>query len=142
MVTEKLKRKRALNVQEQNALCRYRIMQEAMYWRECGVPAPIQSIFADLGLLTQHGIFLNYTQNEWICSTDEGYFMAHNGRIYAFDADLNAEKTILQTLYACTDVTEQFEVNARKPGSGATWAYLALQVLHELQYQANSDVQE
>ena len=52
MDIEKLKRKRALNVQEQNALCRYRIMQEAAYWREHGVPATIQSIFADLGLLT------------------------------------------------------------------------------------------
>jgi len=47
MGIEKLKKKRQLNVQEQNALEEYRIFSEASYWRENGLPDGLIKVLID-----------------------------------------------------------------------------------------------
>ena len=80
----------------------------------------------------EQGIFIHYVQDELGDSTDEGMFVDISGRIYEFDVDLSANRTTLLAAYVFRDITQQCEINPRKRGSGATWAYLALQVLQDL----------
>ena len=132
MDIELLKHKRAFNVQEQNAVRKHSLWQEARYWREQGVPQPIQQLLLTRGMKAEQGIFIHYVQDELGGSTDEGMFVDISGCIYEFDVDLSANRTTLLAVYVFRDITQQCEINPRKRGSGATWAYLALQVLQDL----------
>ena len=51
---------------------------------------------------------------------------------YEFELDLNKKRTELIELYVWGNKTESIEINKHKPGTGATWGYLALEVLSEL----------
>ncbi len=132
MDIEKLKNKRQLNVQEQNALHKHRIYQEASYWRNNGIPVGLSSALTGKGLDTDKSIFLQYEQDFPGISTDEGTVLTPEGRFFEFEIDLNTKRTEVVEFYRLEDVTSKIEINRHKPGTGSTWGFLALEVISEL----------
>jgi hypothetical protein len=132
MDIEKLNKKRQLNVQEQNSLMKHRILQEALYWRKNGIPAGLRVALESKGINTEKSIYLNYEQDFPGISTDEGTILTPNGEFYEFEMDLNNTRTELFEFYSLENITSSTEINEHKAGTGATWGFLALQVLAEL----------
>lgn len=132
MDIEKLKNKRQLNVQEQNAVQKEGILSEAIYWREVGVPLGLGNFLKSKGIEDSASILLNYQQNFPSMGTDWGEVLTANGKFFAFEMDLNADRSRLVELLEWTEFTDAIEISESKPGTGATWGYLALQALTEL----------
>ena len=132
MDIEKLKNKRQLNVQEQNALDKYRIYREASYWRKSGIPFGLKSALEEKGIDTNKSIYLQYEQDFPGVSTDEGTVLTPEGRFYEFEMDLNAKRTEVVEFYLWEEITSKVEINEHKPGTGSTWGFLALEVISEL----------
>lgn len=132
MDIEKLKNKRQLNVQEQNALDKYRIYREASYWRNIGIPIGLKSALEEKGVDTDKSIYLQYEQDFPGVSTDEGTVLTPEGRFYEFEMDLNAKRTEVVEFYLWEEITSKVEINEHKPGTGSTWGFLALEVISEL----------
>lgn len=130
--TEKLKNQKQLNVQEQIAVKKERIIAEATYWRTNEIPSPLWSIFESKGIDVEKSIFLEYEQDFPGLSTDEGIILTPDGEFYQFEADLNSERTKLIELYLFQDVSERFEISEHKKGIGKTYGFLAMEVLKEL----------
>ena len=132
MDIEKLKKKRQLNVQEQNTLDKFRIYREASIWRNNGIPIGLKSALEEKGIDTDKCIFLHYAQDFPGVSTDEGTVLTPDGRFYEFEMDLNVNRTEVVEFYYWKDVTSKVDINEHKPGTGATWGFLALEVISEL----------
>ena len=132
MNIEKLKKKRQLNVQEQNALEKHQIYLEAVYWRTNGVPLIVKNLLESKGIDTQKSIFLNYQQDFPGISTDEGIVVTPEGKFYEFEMDLNKDRTKLIEFYLWGEISPKVEINEHKAGTGATSGFLALNVLNEL----------
>lgn len=132
MDIEELKKKRQLNVKEQNALEKHRIYQEASYWRDNGIPIGLKSALEKKGIDTEKSIYLQYEQDFPGCSTDEGIVLTPEHRFFEFEMDLNAKRTEVIDFHLWEDITLNIEINKHKPGTGATWGSLALEVLSEL----------
>ncbi|WP_300433025.1 hypothetical protein [uncultured Thalassolituus sp.] len=132
MDIEYLKKKRQLNVQEQNALEKHRIYQEASYWRKNGIPKGLTIALEEKGVDTAKSILLQYEQDFPGVSTDEGIILTPDARFYEFEMDLDENRSKVIELYLWDDVTSKVEINEHKPGTGSTWGFLALEVLHEL----------
>jgi len=132
MDTESLKNKRQLNVQEQNILLKDKIEAEAKFWRENGIPLGLISALTEKGIDIDTSIFLNYEQDFPGCSTDEGIVVTKDKRFFEFEMDLMEDRNSLSKLYVWKELTENTEINEHKPGTGATWGFLAIEVMTEL----------
>ena len=129
---EKLKKRSWLNVQEQLIVKRDAILNEAKYWRQKGIPLPLEIVFKENGINIKECILLDYEQNFPGSSTDEGIVLTSKGHFYEFEADLNFDKSELIELYSFIDVTKKYEISAHKKGIGKTYGFLAIEVLQEL----------
>ena len=132
MDIEKLKTKRQLNVQEQNALDKHRIFEEAFYWRTNGIPVGLKKALERKGIDTDNCIYLQYEQDFHGVSTDEGTVLTPEGKFYEFEMDLNKDRTEVVEFYLWEEVTSKIEINKHKLGTGSTWGFLALEVISEL----------
>jgi len=129
---EKLKNQRRLNVQEQGAVKKDSILKEAKYWRDNGVPEPLNKVFTANGIEIEKSIILEYEQDYPGISTDEGLILTEEGKFYEFDADLNKDRTELIELFSFVDVSDKFEIKEHKKGIGKTYGFVAMEVLNEL----------
>ena len=75
---------------------------------------------------------IEYDQDYPGRSTDNGIILTKEGKFIEFDMDLNKERTELIELYIWKDITQRYEINAKKKGIGKTYGYLAMEVLKEL----------
>lgn len=129
---DKLKNQRRLNVQEQIALKKDLILNESKYWRENGIPKPLENICKEKGIEIDRSIIFEYEQDYPGISTDQGIILTPEGAFYEFDADLNDNRTELIELYSFVDVSDRFEIAEHKKGIGKTFGFLAMEVLTEL----------
>ena len=132
MDIEGLKKKRQLNVQEQNALKEHGILYEAKYWRTKGLPDALKLFLESKGINTSRCIVLDYNQDFPGCSTDFGKILTEDSRFYRFDMDMTPNRMEIIELYEWQDITALTDISKSKPGTGATWGYLALKTLKEL----------
>ena len=132
MDIDQLKKKRQLNVQEQNALLKDKLLNEAGHWRKNGIPPGLESILLAKWIDPNSSILLEYEQNFPGCSTDEGIILTKENRFFEFDIDLTSERENVIEVYRFEEITEDYEISEHRPGTGATWGYLAIQVLSEL----------
>ena len=132
MDIEKLKNKRQLNVQEQNALVKHGIASEAKFWRKHGVPTPLRKALEVKGIDIETSIFLDYEQDFPGLSTDEGTILTQDKEFFRFEIDLNKDRTKLIDFYLWENITTTVEVKKNKTGTGSTSGYLSLKVLSEL----------
>lgn len=132
MDIERLKKKRQLNVQGQNALLKDKLLNEALYWRKNEIPIGLESILESKGIDSRTSIFLEYEQTIPGCSTDEGIVLTVDNHFFEFDIDLSSDRESLVEVYRFEDITEDYEISEHQPGTGATWGFLAIQVLSDL----------
>lgn len=132
MDIERLKKKKQLNVQEQNAMLKDKLLNEARHWRENGIPTGLESVLESKGIDCRTSIFLEYEQDFPGCSTDEGIVLTVDSHFFEFDIDLSSGRESLVEVYRFEDITEDYEISEHRPGTGATWGFLAIQVLSEL----------
>mgnify|MGYP000622153222 CR=1 FL=1 len=129
MDIEKLKRKRQLNVQEQNYVTEYRILSEASYWRKNGLPKGLSTLIKIKGIDEEKCIVIDYMQDYPGCSTDEGIIVTEEGRFFEFEMDLSKNKEQIEELYIWNDVTESIHICKSDKGTGSSRGYLILKVL-------------
>ena len=132
MNIEQLKKKKQLNVQEQNALKEEQILKEAEYWRKTPLPLALQKFFQEYGIDVQNAILVDYSQDFPGCSTDEGIILTSEKRFFKFELDFIKDKKKIREVYVWKEITDEIEISGSKPGIGTTWGYLALKVLNEL----------
>lgn len=131
MDIDTLKKKRQKNVQEQNAIKKYRIYEESHYWK-INVPTVLIDLLKTNGINTDLCIFINYEQDFPGISTDEGIVLTVDGKFFKFEIDFNPDRTKLVEFYLWKDITADTEIIISKKGTGATWGWLALEVLNEI----------
>ena len=132
MNIDKLKKKRQLNVQEQNALTKHSILSEALHWQKNGLPQPLKAELELRGINSESSIFLKYEQNYPGLCTDEGIVLTESKEFFEFEADLDFSRENIIEFYSLNNITSKIEVSSHKAGIGATWGYLAIEVLAEL----------
>ncbi|MCW8875694.1 MAG: hypothetical protein OQK51_01440 [Kangiellaceae bacterium] len=132
MDIEQLKKKRQLNVQEQNALLENNILCGAKYWRENGIPLGLDAFLKTKGIDSSSSIFLNYEQDFPGCCTDDGIVLTGDNRFYEFQIDLSNDRKVVIDIGRFEEVTGEYTISSHQPGTGATWGYLAIKVLSEL----------
>ncbi len=132
MDIDRLKKKRQLNVQEQNALSEHGIEKEARYWREKGLPLALEELIENKGIESKKCILQNYEQDFPGCSTDEGIVISEDGRFFEFEADFSKDRTEIVKLYIWEEVTEKVDTSERLKGAGNSTGYLVLKVLGKL----------
>ncbi len=132
MNIDRLKKKRQKNVQEQNTLKKHTIYNEAIFWKKNTVPNVLRKLLITKGINTDLGIFLNYEQDYPGISTDEGIVLTVDRKFFKFEMDLNTDRTKLVEFYSLKDITADIEIIKSKKGTGATWGWLALEVLDEI----------
>jgi hypothetical protein len=129
MKEKKLKRQ---NVQEQLAKKKASILNEARYWREHGIPKPLEAFLNGKGIEISKSIMLDYEQDYPGISTDEGIVLTAEGIFYEFSVDLNPDRTELLEIDSFIDISDRFDIDGQKKGVGKTYGFLALEVLQEL----------
>lgn len=132
MNVEKLKGQRQHNVQQQNALSKHKIYTEARYWREKGLPEALVKTFRQFEINPARCIVLDYEQDFPGCCSDEGIVLTEQGEFFQFEIDLNAERSNVLSLELWDNITEEIEVKKQIRSTGASWGFLALEVLKEL----------
>ena len=132
MDLNKLRAQRRLNVQEQLVLKKHNILLEAKYWRENGISEGLKSIFTVHQIDFETSILLEYSQDYPGISTDVGIILTAQKRFFEFDADLSPDRKTVIQLYSWKDVSDNFETENNKKGSGKTYGLLAIEVLNEL----------
>lgn len=132
MNIDKLKRKRQLSVQEQNALLKDRISKAAHYWRNNGIPKGLAEILGSKRINLKTCILLEYSQDFPGCSIDEGIIVTEDEKFFEFELDLTKDRQHVIDFWAWKDLTMETEVTEHKRGTGKTWGYLALEVLQEM----------
>jgi len=124
-----LKNKHQLNVQEQNALLKHSILTEALYWRTNGIPSGLRSALESKGVDTEKSIYFQYDQDLLGVNSDQGTLLTPACEFYKFEMDLNEDRSELVEFYRWENITPSVEIKEHKAGTGATWGFLALQVL-------------
>ncbi len=132
MDIELLKNKRQLNVQEQNALTEHGIVHEAKYWRSKGLPEALKLFLGSKGINILRCIVLDYNQDFPGCSTDFGKILTEDSRFYKFNMDMTPDRKKITELYEWREITAFTDVSKSKPGTGATWGFLAIKTLMKL----------
>ena len=132
MNIEQLRKKKQLNVQEQNALQEDQILQEAKYWRKHSLPFALQKFFQEQEIDVQSAIMVDYSQDFPGCSSDEGIILTPEKRSFKFKLDLTKDKKKVRDVYVWKEITDEIGISESKPGTGATWGELSLKVLNEL----------
>ncbi len=132
MDIDRIRRKRQKNVQEQNAVTEYRIRRAAEYWRSGGLPRGLSDYLSLKGIDIDRAILVDYEQDFPGANTDEGIVLTEEGEFYEFEIDLDASRGKLVTESAWVNITDRVDVNRSEPGSGASWGFLCMKVLREM----------
>lgn len=128
MDIEKLKRKRQKNVQEQNALLKHGIKQEAIA-NPIFYPV-VKAFLRSKGINLRSAIIYDCEANYPGMPTYFGRVATKDARFFEFEVDVSPDGTIVDSLWQ--ETTHQIEVNPHKPGIGKTEGYLVLEVLKEV----------
>lgn len=135
---EDLRHRRKLNVPQQVAITKAAIRRAATWYRSNPVPLPVRQLFDQHGLNIANGIFVELSDREHELDCSFGTFVTEEGRFIDFDIDVTQANDAIVAINEFRDVTHTLDICGRKPGVGATKPFLALEVLREL----NSDAED
>ncbi|MCB9953050.1 MAG: hypothetical protein H6824_18905 [Planctomycetaceae bacterium] len=65
--------------------------------------------------------------------------MAASGQFFEFSVELTPDGDKLIAVHQFDDVTDSLEICGHKPGVGATWAFLVIEVLKELNEKSDTE---
>jgi len=88
-----------INVQKQNILTKNKILSEAKYWRENGIPLVIYKILIEKEIYPKTSIFLDYEQDiSSGANTDAGIIITVKKKFIKFEMDLNSNRPLSKVL--------------------------------------------
>ena len=129
---DELRRRKSLNVSQQVEIARDDIRREATAWRRNPLRPCVISVLTSRGIDTETGIFVSVSDRDYGLDFTCGTFITVEERFIDFDIELSPDGEAVVEVAVFNDVTEQQDICGRKPGIGATRAFLALEVLNEL----------
>lgn len=134
MDIEALRRKKQLNVQQQNALTKHRIREIAERFRNDPESLPwLSMVLANNGLSSLEGILVELSvipsQGEDVAS---GRWLTESERFFEFEILLSSQGHALQETSVWREATSEINQSAHNRGTGRSFGCLALEVLHAL----------
>ena len=133
---DKLRRKRQLNVTEQNALARQCILEAAMWLRANidKVPTPVISFLRSKGVDLSEAIDVDF--EDMSAMGLDGFFsglvVTPSWSFWRWEVELNDERSELASVEEWRDVTSEYPISEHLPGVGKSFGFLCLDVLREV----------
>jgi hypothetical protein len=132
MDTNRLLKKRQLNVQEQNAITEHSLRKTALYWRKNGVPEAMVVLGKARNIDWDSSIILKLEIDFPGMPRLFGLLLSQNERFVRFEVDTDEQHRLPVEIEAWDDVTDEQNVLEHNQGIGAGYGALALKVLREL----------
>jgi hypothetical protein len=133
---EALRRKRALNVQEQNALVQHQLLQAATWFRTHldEIPSPIREFLASRGINLHTAIDVCYTDmtSLGLDGIYSGLIITSDGRFWRWELALDENRSAIEAVEKWCDVTSKYPVSEHVRGTGKSYAFMCLTVLRQL----------
>jgi hypothetical protein len=132
---EKLKNKKQLNVQEQNALSQYYIEQNAVHFRHHkDLPPVLLAYFESQHIDLNRDILLWYDKMPYGGPTDgyRGLWLTQKYRFIKYLIFLDESDREIDEVDEWKDVTNEIEVNAHTKGRGNSYGQLCINVLNKI----------
>ena len=135
MDTDRLRKKRQLNVQEQNFLTRQQMVEFALaYSRREPTLVWVESALRLNGIDPCRGVLVKATSVP--CGGGEesarAEWIAEDRQFYSIEATIRMGTHELISVDECRNVTTSIAVTAHQPGVGKSAGYLALEVLEQI----------
>lgn len=128
----RLRRKRQLNVQEQNALLAQRLRETACYWRENTVPPALEAYARSQGIDWSGTIILQLELDFPGMPALFGLLLTDRERFISFELDTDPQHQQVTAVECWQDVTDQQNMAENNPGIGKGYGAIALSVRREL----------
>lgn len=134
MEIERLRKKRQLNVQEQNALAREKIVQCASAYRNREPHLVwVGQALLQKGVDPEAGILAQASSVPCGGREEAGYatWVSVDCRFFAIEATISMETHALISVDSFQDVTDGTTIDSHQKGQGKSFGYLALEILAE-----------
>jgi len=98
------------------------------------MPKALLDCFEALGINLRRDILINHDRMPFGGSTDayRGIWLTENLRFYEYEIYLDAKDEYVTEIDTWEEITEQVDVNERKPGTGKSSGWLSIEVLKTL----------
>lgn len=132
---DRLKRKKQLNVQEQNALSKQQILECAnAYLQQSPNVAWVRQALLDSNLSPDHGILLSASAVP--CGGDEqaayGSWLTGEGKFYALEATVRMGSQELIAVDSVQDISASIGLSSHERGTGKSIGALSIEVMSEI----------
>jgi hypothetical protein len=133
---EALRKKRQLNVQEQNALALHRVYQTASWFRAnlSEVPLPIVEFLTSGGIDLTTAVDVDF-EDMTMLGLDgmyRGLIVTAEGHFWRWELALNNARSAIDSVEEWRDVTTEYPVSEHLPGTGVSYGFMCLAVLAKL----------
>ncbi|WP_236189157.1 hypothetical protein [Pseudomonas pharyngis] len=132
MDIERLRKKKQLNVQEQNAVVAHRLMLCASEWRKQGVPVALARYGESQGTDWSSSIVLELEIDFPGMPRLFGLLLDQNECFIAFEIDTDASHEHIESVDRWEDVSSMQNTSTSNPGTGKGFASIALDVKRQL----------
>ncbi len=132
---QRLQKRRQLNVQEQNALTRQKVLVYAQAFRAHeAIFAWVRQALVESRINPEEGILISASSVPCGGGYEAGYaqWLTSDGRFYDFEVTLRLGTQALTSVDSVVEVTGKTSVSRHERGSGKSLGALALEVLAEL----------
>ena len=128
----RLKKKRQLNVQEQNALTEHAQRSETNYWRVHAIPSALRNVGLARGIDWDRSIIVDLHIDYPGVSNLFGMLLSQDERFIRFDIDADEKHETILTVFEWADCTAEQNLNAHNRGTGMGKGALALLIRREI----------
>lgn len=132
---EFLKKKRQVNVQEQNSLTKHTIMQFAVDFRKSrNLPEALIKFFEENGIDTNLSILTWHDTMSFGGSTEayRGEWLTQDKQFYSYEITLDPNDEFIDDVLQWENITDEVDLNQHSKGIGKTSGWLCIEVLNEL----------
>jgi hypothetical protein len=133
---DELRHKRQLNVAEQNALTRRRLLEAAMWFRANidKVPAPVLSFLSSQRVDLSEAIDVDFEDMSvlGLSGLYRGLLITPSGSFWRREVELNDARSELASVEEWRDVTSEHPISEHLPDVGKSFGFLCLDVLREI----------
>ena len=128
----RLKSRRQLNVQEQNALAEHAIRQEASYWRDHPLPGVLYEAGSQRGIDWEHSIIINLDIDFPGMPALFGSLFSQDERFIRFAIDTDPLQEQLCSVEEWCDVTNEVNFSEHNRGIGAGFGAMMIRIRRQL----------
>jgi len=135
MDIDRLQKRKQLNVQEQNALTRRKVLVCAQAYRaQAGHLAWLRQALVESRINPEEGILIAASSVPCGGNAEAGYaqWLSSEGRFYDLEATVRLGTLVLISVDSAVEVTGKLSVSSHERGTGKSLGALALEVLAEL----------